>query len=152
LAIPAKLIIEAIERLVGAKIDLTLHSFLTSLQTHVPLAPLTPLTPGNTPKRRKQPKFPVTELVKMDTHDIAQQLTLTEHRLYAKIRVQECWEWGRTGGSLHDFMSTHDKLASWVKMSILNPHHVAKRAEMVDFWITCAEVRDRFHQNDQSPY
>jgi len=122
LAIPAKLIIEAIERL-----------------THVPLAPLTPITPAHTPKRRKQPKFPVTELAKMDTQDVAQQLTLIEHRLYAKVRAQECWEWGRTGGQLHDFMSTHDKLASWVKMSILNLHHVVKRAEMVDFWITCAE-------------
>ncbi|KAF9654172.1 ras GEF [Thelephora ganbajun] len=122
LAIPAILIIGAIERL-----------------SHVPLAPLTPLTPAHTPKRRKQPKFPTTELVKMDTQEVAQQLTLIEHRLYAKIRVQECWEWGRAGGPLHDFMSTHDKLASWVKMSILNLRHVAKRAEMVDFWITCAE-------------
>lgn len=146
LTIPAKLIIEAIQRLVGVKINLTLSSFLTSLQSHVPSAPLTPLTPAQTPKRRKQPKFPVTELAKMDTQEIARQLALIEHRLYAKIRVQECWEWGRTGGPLHDFMSTHDKLASWVKMSILNLHHVAKRAEMVDFWIACAEVRHHFHQ------
>ena len=140
LAIPAKLIIEAIERLVGVKIYLTLHSFLISLQCRAPLVPLTPLTPGNIPKRRKQTKFLVTELAKMDTQEISQQLTLIEYGLYANIRVQECWEWGRTGGPLHDFMSTHDKLASWVKMSILNLHHVAKRAEMVDFWITCAEV------------
>ena len=152
LAIPARLIIEAIERLVSVKSDPALRSFLTSSQTHVPLAPLTPLTPGNTQKRRKQPKFPVTELVKWDTQEISQQLTLIEHRLYAKVRVQECWEWGRTGGFLHDFMSTHDKLASWVKMSILNLQHVAKRAEMVDFWITCAEVRHHFHQNGQSRY
>ena len=152
LAIPAKLIIEAIERLVGVKIVLTLHPFLTPLQTHVPLAPLTPLTPGNTPKRRKQQKFPVTELAKMDTQEVSHQLTLIEHRLYAKIRVQECWEWGRRGGPLHDFMSTHDKLAPWVKMSILNLHHVAKRAEMVDFWITSAEVRHHFHRNGQSRY
>ena len=80
----------------------------------------------------------------MDPQEIAQQLTLIEHRLYAKVRVQECWEWGRTGGMLHDFMSTHDKLASWVKMSILNLPHVAKRAEVLDFWITCAEVCHRF--------
>ena len=146
LAIPAKLIIEAIERLVGVKIDLTLNLFLTLLQSHVPLAPLTPITPAHTPKRRKNSKFPVTELVKMDTQEVAQQLALIEHRLYAKIRVHECWEWGRTGGLLHDFMSTHDKLASWVKMSILNLHHLAKRAEMVDFWITCAEVRSYFHR------
>ena len=150
LAIPARLIIEAIERLVGVRIDLTLHSFLTSLQSYVPFAPLTPLTPVNAPKRRKQPKFLVTELAKMDTQEVSQQLALFEHRLYAKIRVQECWEWGRTGGPLHEFMSTHDKLASWVKMSILNLHHVAKRAEMVDFWITCAEVRHHFHKNGKS--
>lgn len=147
LAIPAKLIIEAIDRLVGTKITLTLYSFLKPFQSYVPLAPLTPLTPAQTPKRRRPPKFPVTELVKMNTQDIAQQLTLIEHRLYAKIRVQECWEWGRTGGLLHDFMSTHDKLASWVKMSILNLPLVGKRAEMIDFWITCAEVCRHFHQN-----
>jgi len=122
LAIPAKLILEAIERL-----------------SHVPLAPQAPLTPAQTPKRRRQPKFPTTELAKMDPQEVAQQLTLIEHRLYAKIRVQECWEWGRTGGMLHDFTSTHDKLASWAKMSILNLPHVAKRAELVDFWINCAE-------------
>lgn len=122
LAIPAKLILEAIERL-----------------SHVPLAPLTPLTPAQTPKRRRQPRFPATELSKMDAQEIAQQLTLIEYRMYAKIRVQECWEWGRTGGMLHDFLSTHDRLASWVKSSVLNPPHVAKRAEIVDFWITCAE-------------
>jgi len=82
----------------------------------------------------------------MDTQDIAQQLALIEHRLYARIRVQECWEWGRTGSLLHDFMSTHDKLASWVKMSILNLPHATKRGEMIDFWITCAEVCHLFHQ------
>lgn len=76
----------------------------------------------------------------MDTEEIAQQLTLIEHRLYARIRVQECWEWGRTGGMLHDFMSTHDKLASWVKMSILNIPQAVHRAVMVDVWIACAEV------------
>ena len=141
LAIPAQLILEAIERLVETKITRTSHPFLTiRSQSNVPQAPLTPLTPAQTPKRRRQPKFPVTELVKMDTQEIAQQLTLIEHRLYAKIRVQDCWEWGRAGGMLHDFLSTHDKLASWVKMSILNLPHVGKRAEMVDFWITCAEV------------
>ena len=81
----------------------------------------------------------------MDTQEITQQLTLIEHRLYVRIRVQECWEWGRTGGMLHDFMSTHDKLAYWVKISILNLPHAAKRAEALDFWITCAEVCHRFH-------
>jgi len=152
LAIPAKLIIEAIERLVGVNIDLRLAPVLTSLQSHVPLAPLTPITPGHIPKRRRQPQFPVTELVKMDTQEIAQQLALIEHRLYARIRAQDCWEWGRTGGFLHDFMSTHEKLASWVKMSILNLQHVAKRAEMVDFWIICAEVRRHPHQNSSAQY
>ena len=83
----------------------------------------------------------------MDAQEVAQQLTLIEHRLYAKIRVQECWEWGRTGGMLHDFTSTHDKLASWVKMSVLNLPHAAKRAELVDFWITCAEVCRHFRRD-----
>lgn len=151
LAIPAKLIIEAINRLVGTNI-VTLYSFLKPLQSHVPLPPITPLTPVQTPKRRKSPKFPVTELVKMDTQEIAQQLALIEQRLYAKIRVHECWEWGRTGGMLHDFTSTHDKLASWVKMSILNLPNVMKRSEMVDFWIICAEVCHHFRQNSCSRY
>lgn len=86
----------------------------------------------------------------MDTQEIAQQLTLIEYRLYSKIRVQECWEWGRTGGMLHDFMSTHDRLASWVKTTILNLPRVVKRAEMIDFWITCAEVCRRFRKNGRS--
>lgn len=147
-AISAKLILEAIDRLVGPKFISASHSFLTPIQRYIPLAPLTPLTPAQTPRRRKSPRFPVTELAKMDTQDVAQQLALIEHRLYAKIRAQECCEWWRTGGLLHDFMSTHDKLASWVKMSILNLPQATKRAEMIDFWITCAEVCHRFHRSD----
>lgn len=77
--------------------------------------------------------------------DIAEQLCLFEHKLYTKIRPQECLNWAKTqsGPSVANlivFCSTHDKLASWVKMSILNHDVLGKRADVVDFWIKVAEV------------
>lgn len=76
----------------------------------------------------------------MDVIELAQQLCLLEHRLYAKIRVQDCWAWRRTSSALSDFCSTHEKLATWVRKSIEKVDGARKKAETIDFWIHCAEV------------
>ena len=81
----------------------------------------------------------------MDPVDVAQQLTLYEYRLYQKIRPRECINWaktqkGETVANLANFCSTHDKLAAWVKLSVLCNDGLGKRADMIDFWIKVAEV------------
>jgi son of sevenless len=82
----------------------------------------------------------------MDPMTIAQHLTLLESRLYVQIRHQECLNWaktqtGPTVANLTRFCATHEKLASWVKLSVLNNDALGKRADTVDFWIKVAEVR-----------
>jgi son of sevenless-like protein len=81
----------------------------------------------------------------VDPIDIAEQLCLIEHALYAKVNPQECLRWpktqtGKTVEALHAFCSTHDKLASWVKMSILESEALGKRSDTVEYWIKVAEV------------
>lgn len=56
----------------------------------------------------------------------------------------------KLSGNLSAFCATHDKLASWVKMSILNNEFLGKRADTVDFWIKVAEVSsDKKKQKDR---
>ncbi len=86
------------------------------------------------------------ELVRMDPLEMAQHLSLRESDLYREIRPQECFLWptvkeGDDVKNLHSFCATHDKLADWVKCSILEVSALGKRANVVDFWIRVAEVR-----------
>jgi len=111
------------------------------LQAVERLTCLTPQSSTNTlssPSRRKYRKGAVTDLIRMDVVEVAQQLCLLEHRLYAKIRVRDCWQWRREPNALTKFCSTHDRLARWVTSSVLNVDGVRKKAGVVDFWISCA--------------
>jgi len=81
----------------------------------------------------------------MDPADTAEQLTLLEFGLYVKITPQECLAYAKTqSGSavanLLEFCGTHDKLASWVKTSVLNHDALSKRSDTIEFWIKVAEV------------
>jgi son of sevenless-like protein len=83
-------------------------------------------------------------LLRIDPGIIAQHLTIIEHRLFAKIKSQECLNWaivqnGRTVVNLQTFSTTHDKIAKWVKLSVLGNDGLGKRADTVDFWIKVAE-------------
>jgi son of sevenless-like protein len=78
--------------------------------------------------------------------DIAEQLALLEFFLFVQITPQECLTYakiqkGERVARLQDFCSTHDKLGSWVKNSILTNDVLGKRADTVEFWIKVAEVR-----------
>lgn len=97
-------------------------------------------------KKKKAWKGDVLELVRMDPLELAQHLSLFESDLYRKIRSQECFLWtttkeGDTVKNIRAFSATHDKLADWVKCSILEADILGKRANTVDFWIRVAEVR-----------
>jgi son of sevenless-like protein len=85
-------------------------------------------------------------LLKLDPTDIAEQLCQLEHAIYARIRPQECLSYIRTQNgksveNLHAFCATHDKLASWVKTSILDNETLSRRSDTVDLWIKVADVR-----------
>lgn len=99
----------------------------------------------NGTKKRKKSKAYKNDILKLDPSDIAEQLCLHEHYLYAKIRPQKCLNWaktqsGRSVANVIIYCGTHDKLGAWVKMSILNQEVLGKRADTVDFWIKVAEV------------
>jgi son of sevenless len=91
-------------------------------------------------------KGDIFELVRMDPLEVAQHLSLMESDLYRKIRPQECFLWskikeGDTVKNIQAFCATHDRLADWVKYSILEVSTLGKRANVVDFWVRVAEVR-----------
>ncbi|TFK56485.1 ras GEF [Heliocybe sulcata] len=97
------------------------------------------------PKYKKKTKsMHRSELTRMDPTDVAQQLCVLEYNLYSKIRPQECLDWtktqvGKNVENLHAFCATYDKLAAWVKTSILETDVLGKRADTVEFWIRVAE-------------
>ena len=70
-----------------------------------------------------------------------------ERRLYGRIRPQDCLEYVKRqqgGGAerLVDFCKTHDRLANWVKSSVLEIENVGRRAHTIDLWIRVAEASD----------
>ena len=83
----------------------------------------------------------------MDPAKVAEHLCLYDHKLYSKIHPQECFDWIKRQtrlpdkeGNLNVFIGTHDRVATWVKTTILDTEKVTKRADVVDFWIRVAEV------------
>lgn len=98
------------------------------------------------PKKSKKQKSLRSDILKLEAADIAEQLTLMEMRLYTTVTPRECLEYvkkqtGPSVAGLQAFCSTHDKLGSFVKTSILTHDTLSKRSETIDFWIKVAEVR-----------
>ena len=96
-------------------------------------------------RRTRKSKSHKGDLLRLDPADVAEQLCLMDYALYAKIRPQECYSWvktqsGPTVTNLLSFCSSHDRLAAWVKSSILSIDAVPRRADTVDFWIKVTEV------------
>ncbi|KAH9968710.1 ras guanine nucleotide exchange factor domain-containing protein [Russula dissimulans] len=126
LAFTAKLILKSLERLTFAE----------------PSAPGAPVVSSR--RWRKPRKGDGPELIRMDPLELAQHLALLEFDLYRKIRPQECFLWskikeGDAVKNIQAFCGTHDKLADWVKCSVLEVPALGKRANVVDFWIRVAE-------------
>ncbi|KAJ7492214.1 ras guanine nucleotide exchange factor domain-containing protein [Mycena latifolia] len=124
LALTAKLILRSIE-------DLTFANPAES----------SPTVPQ---RKRRKSKNHKNDLLRLDPTDIAEQLALLEFKLYVKLTAQECISYAKTQTgkvveNLCAFCATHDKLAAWVKTSILTNEALGKRADTVDFWIKVAE-------------
>ncbi len=120
------------------------------MQTFASPSEASPTVP---PRKRRKSKNHKNDLLPLDPTDSAEQLALLEYKLYVKLTAQECISYaktqaGKTVENLTTFCSTHDKLAAWVKTSILTNEALGKRADTVDFWIKVAEVRLR---RDDSP-
>jgi son of sevenless-like protein len=94
---------------------------------------------------RRKAKAPKGDFSKWDPTEVANQLTLMEARYYKKIRPQECLSWthstkGPAVANLTAFVGTSDRLAAWVKLSILTSESLGKRADVISHWIKIAEV------------
>lgn len=138
----AKQLIQTIERLVRWLLSLECCLLTHTVQTFASPAGTFPKSP---PRRRRKSYPHKGDLLKLYTADVAEQLSLLEFKLYANITPQECIRHANTrstqnSSNLFVFCSTHDKLAAWVKTSILNNIALGKRADTVDFWIKVAEV------------
>ena len=96
------------------------------------------------PGRRNKPRNDILQIV---PQELAEQLTLYESQAYCKITPRECASWIKSSNNdnvhtqnLHSFIAIHDKIATWVKSTILNKEGLGKRADTVDHWIKVAEV------------
>src|ERR1700744_3214443 len=86
-----------------------------------------------------------TDILQVEHQELAIQLTLYEFRLYTELQARECLVWpklqiGEAVQNLVTFASHSNKLASWVKYSILSKDRLDDRADTVDKWIRIAEV------------
>ncbi|TBU50019.1 ras GEF [Dichomitus squalens] len=121
---------------------------LKSLERYISVIPPTPVSAAA--KRSKKGKDAKGELLRMDPLFFAEHLCMYEQRQYSKVRPQECMSWvkSQTGNGVKNlvaFNAFHDKLGSWVKMSILNMEGLGKRAETIDLWIKVAEKCKSLH-------
>jgi len=74
---------------------------------------------------------------------MAQHLCLYEHKLYCKIKLQECLRWASTQSgpgvaNLLTFGETHSKLTRWVQTTIIEADSTPRRTAALDFWIAVA--------------
>jgi son of sevenless len=134
-------LIQTIERLVRWLPSSICLFLMYNIQTFA--TPANP-SPRNPPRRRRKSYPHKNDLLKLYTADVAEQLSLLEFKLYAKVTSQECIRHAtssrRSESNLVLFCRTHDKLAAWVKTSILSNSVLGKRADTIDFWIKVAEV------------
>ncbi|CUA67465.1 RasGEF domain-containing serine/threonine-protein kinase X [Rhizoctonia solani] len=84
----------------------------------------------------------------LDPTALAHHLTLLESGLYMRIKRKQVLEWHKaSSGSVEEptindlrvFCATSDRLAGWVKWSVLSMGSSAKRADAVGTWIRVAE-------------
>ncbi|KAF8131659.1 ras guanine nucleotide exchange factor domain-containing protein [Boletus edulis] len=86
--------------------------------------------------------------------NLAKQLCVLMHTLYATIRQDNCLDWTRGCRStevtgLRHFFDIHDDIASWVRNSILSDNDMTRQTETLNFWIRVAE-RCHLHRNFDS--
>jgi hypothetical protein len=104
-----------------------------------------------TASKKKKVKLHQINLLRMDVSIVAQHLMTLEWRLYVRVKPQECLNWAKSQSSSPMLVSNlgascemHEKVASWVKLSVLGNDGLGKRADTVDFWIQVAEASALF--------
>jgi son of sevenless-like protein len=109
------------------------------------ISPIT-VSPSTGPRKKKNNSRPQkSELLKIETADIAEQLTVILFEIYRKILPHECITYikvhtGPGVANLREYCASHDKVSYWVQTSILTAETMKRRAETVDYWIKVAEV------------
>ncbi|KAF7970865.1 hypothetical protein HWV62_22678 [Athelia sp. TMB] len=83
------------------------------------------------------------DILQLDPESMAQHLCLYEHKLYCKIKLQECLRWastqsGSSVANLLTFVETHAKLTRWVQCTVVEADTTSRRTAAVDFWIAVA--------------
>ncbi|KAG5639548.1 hypothetical protein H0H81_012219 [Sphagnurus paluster] len=101
------------------------------------------ISPTASPTKARKSRAHKNDLLKLDPIDVAEQLTLLEYRRYVRVTPQDCLGHSNRQASgesnLTTFCGTHDRVVSWVKVSILSHDGLGKRASTIEFWIKVAE-------------
>ncbi|QRV80333.1 Ras guanine nucleotide exchange factor [Ceratobasidium sp. AG-Ba] len=112
-----------------------------------------------TPQPQRSPA--PSGIINIDPTALAHHLTLLEAGLYMRVKRSQCLEWHRAGKSkrvsmddaaitltgttlvdvndLREFCATNDRLAAWVKWTVLSQKTSVLRAEAVGIWVRVAE-------------
>ncbi|GJJ13429.1 hypothetical protein Clacol_007683 [Clathrus columnatus] len=120
---------------------LILQNIATKRWTDINLPALESVAATRRPAKSSKTK---TDILRIDPGELARHLTLYEARLYLKIRPHECFKFAASQKSegianLRAFIATSDKIASWVKLSVLKNDPLGKRADVIHLWIRVAE-------------
>ncbi|KDQ62197.1 hypothetical protein JAAARDRAFT_76166 [Jaapia argillacea MUCL 33604] len=116
-----------------------------SLQGGDTMIKMTQSTSGPTPPPPILPKsMKKLKLIDIDPLELARQLTILESRLFLKIRPMECLQRSKKSGADHNdsisvFITTFNRIANWVKDTVLNREDSRKRASVVKYFISVAD-------------
>ncbi|KAI9277421.1 ras guanine nucleotide exchange factor domain-containing protein [Sporodiniella umbellata] len=85
------------------------------------------------------------QLLDLDPHELARQMTLLDFRLYNRIKAAECLDknWGKPDSNTAIYVKAliehTNQVTSWVTDSILSHDELKKRAAILKYWISVSE-------------
>ncbi|KAG1474204.1 hypothetical protein G6F56_000494 [Rhizopus delemar] len=85
------------------------------------------------------------QLLDLDPHELARQMTLLDFRLYNCIKAAECLDknWGKPDAhiatNVKALIEHANQVTAWVTDSILSHEEIKKRATVLKHWISVAE-------------
>ncbi|KAG9120735.1 hypothetical protein FRC07_003644 [Ceratobasidium sp. 392] len=119
------------------------------------------------PSSKHPPGLVPSPIANIDPTALAHHLTLLEASLYMRVKRSQCLEWHQAGkmlaqqakggehsgvdaetavagsntdvNDLREFCATNDRLAGWVKWSVLSLKTATSRAEAIGTWVRVAE-------------
>ncbi len=104
------------------------------------------VSPNTTPSKRRESLSRAQERTHPNgSHRAGRTVGPVRISFVHQSSPKDCIIWSKTQAgeavaSLIEFCATHDRIAGWVKSSILQNEGLGKRADTIDFWIWVAEV------------